>query len=398
MNKVQMKYNFLHILYWMNTLSILGFVAVLLQSRGLSNTEIGIVTGGSSMTTIFLSPILSAQCAKIKKLSLQQLLIGFLAIECGLFLSIGFLPLPKAILMILYIGLYALNISTVPLVSTIAMNYIEEGKQVNFGLSRGLGSISYAISAVIAGQLVSRFAPSSLCLLCVGSALICMTVLMMLPPSYSKQKGQKAKEGTSIVSVALNYRILTGLLLGFGLAIAASACLGTYLINIISELGGNASMLGIATFFMAASELPCMAVAPKLMRRFGTKKLLCLAALFYIVRNVTVCLAPSLPILFLGLAFQGVSYGLFTPVITYYVAENLEKKDQIMGQTMIGVMTSGVGAAIGNTMGGTLQDTYGMQAMLFFVMLLTLSGAAIVNGLNILHVQKKEMQLVSRSN
>lgn len=393
-----MKYNFLHILYGMNTLSILGFVAVLLQSKGLSNTEIGIVTGGSSMTTIFLSPILSAQCAKIKKLSLQQLLIGFLAIECGLFLSIGFLPLPKAILMILYIGLYALNISIVPLVSTIAMNYIEEGKQVNFGLSRGLGSISYAISAVIAGQLVSRFAPSSLCLLCVGSALICMTVLMMLPPSYSKQKGQKAKEGTSIVSVALNYRMLTGLLLGFGLAFAASACLGTYLINIISELGGNASMLGIATFFMAASEFPCMAVAPKLMRRFGTKKLLCVAALFYIVRNVTVCLAPSLPILFLGLAFQGVSYGLFTPVITYYVAENLEKKDQIMGQTMIGVMTSGVGAAIGNTMGGTLQDTYGMQAMLFFVMLLTLSGGAIVNGLNILHVQKKEMQLVSRSN
>ncbi|EOS62099.1 hypothetical protein C815_00226 [Firmicutes bacterium M10-2] len=396
MNKVQMKYNFLHILYWMNTLSIVGFVAVLLQSKGLSNTEIGIVTGASSMTTIFLSPILSAQCAKIKKLSLQQLLIVFLTIECGSFLSIGFLPLSKAVLMILYIGLYALNISTVPLVSTIAMNYIEEGKKINFGLSRGLGSISYAVSAVIAGQLVSHFAPSSLCLLCIGSAVICMLILIVLPPSYSKQKGQNTEEGTNIVSIALNYRKLTGLLLGFGLAFAASACLGTYLINIISELGGNASMLGIATFFMAASELPCMAAAPKLMRRFGTKKLLCIAALFYIVRNITVCLAPNLPILFLGLAFQGLSYGLFTPVITYYVAENLEKKDQIMGQTMIGVMTSGVGAALGNTMGGMLQDTYGMQTMLFFVMFLTLGGAGIVNGLNILRASKKEIQLASR--
>ena len=37
--------------------------------------------------------------------------------------------------------------------------------------------------------------------------------------------------------------------------------------------------------------------------------------------------------------FQGLSYGLFTGVITYYVTYNLETQDQMAGQTMIGIMT-----------------------------------------------------------
>ena len=41
------KYNFLHLFYWFTGCCINGFIAVFLQSKGLTNTEIGIVTGGS---------------------------------------------------------------------------------------------------------------------------------------------------------------------------------------------------------------------------------------------------------------------------------------------------------------------------------------------------------------
>ena len=141
-------------------------------------------------------------------------------------------------------------------------------------------------------------------------------------------------------------------------------------------------MLGLATFFMAASELPFMTIAPRLMRRFKTKNLLVFAAVMYVVRNSLACFAFNIPMLLTGLACQGISYGLFTPIITYYVAENLEPKDQIMGQTMIGVMTSGAGAALGNMTGGFLQDTFGMSAMLAFVIGVTLSGVLIVTLMN----------------
>ena len=398
-NTMQRKYNALHATYWMGTLCALGFVAVLLQHKGLTNTEIGVVTGGSSLTTIVLSPVVSGVCAKVKRFSLQQQLIGFFAVESLLFSAIVFLPLPKALLMGLYIAMYALNISTVPLVSTIAMNYIADGKPVNFGLSRGIGSISYALCAIVAGQLVGWFSPAALGFLFLGANILCVVVLWRMPATYSKTEAKAdCAASVSLFGLAGRYRLFFGLLLGFGLAFAASACVGTYLINIVTSLGGDASMLGVATFFMAASELPVMAVAPRLMRRFGAKSLLAAAALFYIARNGLVCVAPRLPVLFAGLAFQGLSYGLFTPIMTYYVAENLAKEHQIMGQTMIGVMTSGFGSAIGNTAGGMLQDAYGMETMLRFVLALTLAGALMVVSLRQAGKKQNVPQLAKESN
>lgn len=76
--------------------------------------------------------------------------------------------------------------------------------------------------------------------------------------------------------------------------------------------------------------------------------------------------------------FQGLSFGMLTAVLTYYVIYNLEPIDQVMGQTMIIMMTSGLGAMIGNLLGGVLQDTFGLEAMYIFVYTLTLLGASIV--------------------
>lgn len=69
-----------------------------------------------------------------------------------------------------------------------------------------------------------------------------------------------------------------------------------------------------------------------------------------------------------------------------------------MGQTMIGVMTSGFGSAIGNTAGGMLQDAYGMETMLRFVLALTLAGALMVVSLRQAGKKQNVPQLAKESN
>ena len=76
--------------------------------------------------------------------------------------------------------------------------------------------------------------------------------------------------------------------------------------------------------------------------------------------------------------FQGLSYGLFTGVITYYVTYNLDAKDQLAGQTLIGIMTSGIGSTLGNVLGGILQDTFGLDYMFMFIYIVTITGALII--------------------
>ncbi len=114
------------------------------------------------------------------------------------------------------------------------------------------------------------------------------------------------------------------------------------------------------------------------MKKFSAETLLLAAAFFYIIRNFTICLAPNIPILMIGMMFQGISFGLFTATIAYYVNDHLKSEHQMMGQTMIGMMSTGLGSTLGNVLGGFLQDNYSIQAMFIFACAMTLIGFLII--------------------
>lgn len=379
MKNIQMKYNFLHILYWMATCCIFGYVAVFLQYKGMSNTQIGLVTGGGCVTTIFLSPIISSLVGKVKGLTIRKLFTSIVMLQAIVFLVLGLVELPAIVLGLLYISIISLSVSTVPILSTIAMNYIKIGQNVNFGLSRGMGSVSYAISAVVLGQLVERLNPTILAYGFVLSGALLIAVLFSIQEVEVKEETTKKKGGNPL-SLLFKYKTFALILIGFACMFAASTSLSTYLINIVKNLGGSTSLYGIAIFCMAASEMPIMAVTPYLLRKFDAMTLIMIAACFYILRNFAIALAPSLPVLFFGMLMQGMSYGLLTAVITYYVTFNLEAQDHMMGQTLIGMMTSGLGSMTGNLAGGFLQDNFGITSMFIFACIMTTLGVLFIVG------------------
>ena len=74
---------------------------------------------------------------------------------------------------------------------------------------------------------------------------------------------------------------------------SGATAIGTYLINIVKNLGGNTSLYGVAMFAMAFSELPVMMTVPKLMKKFNSVTLILVASIFYLCRNYTIGLAPN---------------------------------------------------------------------------------------------------------
>lgn len=354
---------------------VCGYIAVFLQYRGMSNTEIGIVTGGACVVSIFLSPFVSSLINKIKGLTIKMILtIIFIALVV-IFMVLALFELPTVFIMVLYMMLWSMLISTVPFLSMIAMNYIQSGETLNFGFARGLGSVSYAVSAMMLGRLIEYLNPTVLAYVFFIAIILALVVLYWLPDC--KVQVQSAKKEGNILGIIKKYKVFFFLLLGFSCTFAASTTLSTYLVNIVRKLGGSTSLYGVAVFFMAASEMPVMTITPRLIRKFDSVTLIMVASFCYILRNFTICLAPNLPILFIGMLMQSMSYGLMTAVITYYVTYNLESHDQMMGQTMIGIMSSGLGSMIGNIFGGVLQDTFGIQSMLFFACTITVIGVII---------------------
>lgn len=371
--KLQMKYNLLHILFWISYCAIYGYIAVFLQYKGMSNSEIGIVTGVGAVSTIFLSPVISSLISKIKGLTIRKLLL-IMHIICGAaMLSFTLFPIPVFIIMILYIIIICLVVSSVPLISTICMDYLKVGKYINFGVSRGMGSVAYATAAVVLGQLVEFLDPRVCTALFIISAILMFVVLFSMETVETVQT-DNSKKDVSTIEIIKTYKVFFFILLGFGCLFAAASSLSVYLINIVKNLGGSTSLYGIAIFAMAASEMPFMGIAHTLLKKFKAETLLSVAATFYVFRNFTICLAPSIPILIIGMLFQGCSYGLFTGVITYYVNDYLKQEHQVMGQTLIAMMTTGFGSTIGNVFGGFLQDSLGLQSMLYFAMGISVLG------------------------
>lgn len=377
MKSLQMKYNFVHILFWVSYLSIYGYIAIFLQYRGLSNTDIGIVSGGGAIFSIFFSPFISSLLSKIPRLNIKNLILILYLLMFGMFISLFFITTPIWVIMLFYILLLSTVVSIVPFLSMLCMNYLKDGQYINFGLSRGLGSIAYATGAIIISQLIELFNPTIIIFAHLISSIALLYMLFSMPDYQTHQQDTKEKQSTAF-SIIQNYRTFFMILVAFSLMVAASTSLSTYLINIVKNLGGSTSLYGVAVFCMAASEMPLMSVTFRLLKKYRAETLILASAGFYLIRNFTICLAPSLPILLIGMMFQGFSYGLFTATITYYVNDHLAENDQMMGQTMIAMMSTGLGAAIGNIFGGILQDTFGLNSMLIFVGILTILGFLIM--------------------
>lgn len=375
--KLQMKYNLLHILFWTSYCSVYGFIAVFLQYKGMSNGEIGIVTGIGAVSTIFLSPMISSLISKIKGMTIKKLLLIMFLFNGVAMLYFTLLPAPVFLVMILYILIICFIVSAVPLISTICMDYLRAGRYINFGLSRGMGSVAYAVTAVVLGQLIEFINPTVCTYLFIFSAILMFVVLLSMEDVEVKENKTATKK-SSIMTVISTYRVFFLILLGVGFMFSASSALSVYLINIVTNLGGSTSLYGIAIFAMAASEMPFMGIAHTLLKKYKAPSILLVASCFYVARNFTICLAPNIPVLIIGMMFQGCSYGLFTGVITYYVNDYLKEEHQVMGQTLIAMMTTGFGSTIGNVFGGFLQDSFGLNSMLYFSMGVTVIGFVIV--------------------
>ena len=370
------KYNLLAFLYYIAWCTIGGFVAVILKDKGVSNTLIGIVTATGCVSSIFLAPTLSSLVTEKDNLSIPKVLNVVFTILMVLFALINFVDIPQLMVVVFYIIINALLISVGPFLQTLASSYMQAGYDVNFGFARGLGSVSWAVTALIFGFIIDMFSSKVLGIGFIVSALLTLTILKTLP-EVSKFKGGK-KKGGSPFTIVRKYRVYFFLLLGFSFCLSAASSIGTYLIDIVKSLGGSESFYGVAVFIMAFSEMPVMAVSPWLMKKYKTIDLIVVGAICYVIRNVTMCLAPNLPILCIGMIFQGFSFGLFTAVITYYVIYNIDVEDQAMGQTMITVMNSGFGSTLGNLLGGVLQDMFGLTGMYAFIIVCTIIGFLVV--------------------
>lgn len=370
------KYNLLYFLYCIAGCCLVEFVTVFLLYRGVSNTQIGLVTGIGCVSSIFLSPWLTGLLGRSPRLNVRDVLGGVYLFMAAVFILLAYMPMPAVAVMAGYTVIYCLYMGTYSFLQVMASDYTAAGMDINFGLARGLGSASWAIAALLLGMAVDATSPAV-----TGAAFMAATAVMVLlmrtMPVAPSQTGSEEKGGSAI-AVLKDYPVFFMILLGFTLCKVGMTPLLTYLPNIMTNLGGSTGMFGVAIFVMALSETPVMAMAGRWMEKVDILTLTVIGGIAYVARNFIICFTTSVPMLMVGMVFQGFSYGLLTVVAAYYAMYRLKGSDQAMGQTMTTVMTNGFGSTIGNVAGGVLQDTLGINSMYIFACGMTVLGALVI--------------------
>lgn len=391
LEKVQVKhqYSVVQALYWMTSCALAGYAAVYLQDRGLSNTLIGVTVGGAACLSMVIQPLAAQVVESISGLTVKKVIQALIVMMAVMFGVLTVIPVPVAGVVILYMGMNTLNYCMPPMLSAMGMEFINRGYYLNFGLSRGLGSISYAVCAAVLGIVIDRFFPGVL-----GYIYVVLAILLFL--AVSAMKDLEAEEPTfqqeiverekkpeeSIWKTVCKNKTFLCLMIGFCLANMNNAAIATYTVNIIKNLGGSDTILGFANFVSAASEMPVMLLFGYFMKKGNCIRLLKISAVFFLIKPLVLVSANALPLVILGLGLQGLSFGLFTPAAVYYVNSTLIPEQRVKGQAVFSVITAGAATGGGNVLGGWLQDAFGLQTMLWVCAAMALVGVLFVIGLS----------------
>jgi len=382
--KVNLQFAAIQGSFWVSFLPLGGFAVVLLQSRNFTNSEIGIILAMQSIASIIAQPLISTFAGKhphipLKNIVTVMLLFGAAISSIFFFLPHLFLP---AVLIFMVIGMT--EYSAPAFLNAIAMQLTNAGIKINYGVSRGIGSLSFALAGILLGKLVDISGTDMLIPFSVVLVLItCVLVWRMYAPPQKEQPAVDVASPaqipqTNIWTFLRRNKVYTGFCIASCFIFACHACVSNFLPNITDSLGGSITDQGIIRGISAAFELPIMFIYSILARRISSHKLLTVSAFSFFLKSLATMFVPSISLLFLVQAFQMPAFGLYTPAAVHFSDHSVTDADRVRAQAISMVAGFGIGNVFGNLGGGFILDKWGLQSMLFVATILGFIGFIIM--------------------
>lgn len=318
---------------------IFGYSSVYLRAQGLKDSQIGLVLAMGTLINIISQPFMGSLADRARKLSLNRLIALFylLAMAVALVLAPGMVPMGVAAGLFVVLN-FSLCISET-FTSSLAMEQVNRGINLNFGLARGIGAAGYAISSLLLGKVVAQKGEGAIMPFLVFFCVLCILVLLPFGQGIRKEETTE-KKSLDLLGFIRENRQFCLFVAGVALMYFCFSVRGNYMYQIVLAVGGDVAQYGTITAFTAFVELPAMASYPLLSKKFKARSILLFAAGCFVVRSVIIGLAPNMFWIYVSQSMQMISYALFVPASVYYVNEMIGESNRNKGQTFLGMGTS----------------------------------------------------------
>ncbi|MBS6395784.1 MAG: MFS transporter [Clostridiales bacterium] len=365
--KLEVQYSILQGAYWASFCVIYGFATVFLLSKGFNSAQIGVMIAVGNVLGVVMQPYFASIADASGKLDLHRLTALLSGVLAVLLLLLCLAPNWLAATAFLFVLSDVFLQVIQPLVNSVSVYYVNRGVQMDFGIARGVGSLSYAGASYVLGLLVEHFGSVTVPLLGLFLMVIVVLTMCSLPVlQEGMQEARQQKKESSDISIWRffgKYKNFTLTLAGITLLFTFHNMSNSYLIQIVSHLGGDSAQMGTALSIAAVLELPVMVFFSRLVKRFSSRTLLIVSGMFFVLKALSLLLVGNMFQLYLQQMLQMGSFALYVPASVYYVNEHMAEQDKFKGQAVM-TGTNTLGGVLGSLLGGFLLNASGVELML----------------------------------
>ncbi|MFC4559437.1 MFS transporter [Virgibacillus kekensis] len=360
---------------------IISFLPLYLRFKGLNGTEIGWVLAVGPLATIFAQPFWGYLSDKYKTVK-RMLVICIIGL---LLSSVVFFQMETLIAIILAGAVFYFFTSPIGALGDSLAQRRADDLNISFGTIRTWGSIGFATSSLIVGQVLSQIGVQYMIWPYLFFGVSALIVALKLTDVKVESDPIQLSD---VKRLARNKPFIIFLLMIMFLTIshrANDSFIGLY----IAQLGGSEGLVGLAWFLGVASEAAVFAFAGRWFRKYHTFVFIIFAGAVYSLRWFLYAAVDD-PMLIVALqVLHGLTFGVFYLAAFEYVTRLIPEILQSTGHLVFFAVFFGISGIIGSLGGGALIDSYGGGTLYFLMGCCALIGTLALIAYHLLPYGKK---------
>lgn len=360
---------------------ILSFLPLYLKYKGLNGTEIGWVLAVGPLASIFSQPFWGYMSDKYKTVK-KMLIICIIGL---LISSVLFFQMNSLLAILLMGAVFYFFTSPIGALGDSFAQRRADDLHISFGAIRTWGSIGFATSSLIIGEILSEIGIQYM----IWPYLFFGTIALLVAFRLTDVKVESDPIQLRDIKVLMqNKPFLMFLFMIMFLTIshrANDSFIGLY----ITQLGGGEGLVGVAWFVGVASEAVVFAFAGRWFKKYHTLVFIIFAGAIYSLRWFLYSIVDD-PMYVIALqVLHGLTFGVFYLAALEYVTRLIPRLLQSTGHLVFYSVFFGVSGIIGSLIGGALIDSYGGDTLYVVMGFCALTGTIMLTVYHLLPYGKK---------
>jgi MFS transporter, PPP family, 3-phenylpropionic acid transporter len=336
--------------------------------RNLTFTEIGIEFAVNSMIGVLFRPIWGYLTDRF--LNKRKTMV--ISLCSNILVMIFFVKAQSfSFVMLLFIINTMFVCAAFPILDAFTYDYVDEHKELHYSNFRFMASFGYAIANLALGYVIKNKG--------IDFAIILYEILTIvgLLFFYSfKFEGRKSKEKISFsdIKLLLLNRKLQIFFITIFLMNAALMAGMNYMNELITHTGGDVSNLGMVWFITCIFEVVTFYFASKLIKKFGTINVFCIAIILYGTKLGVDFLCTSYVYIIAIQVIEGIAFTLYLTSSLEYLNKNTSPEIRASAMTIYAAV-GGLGTFTASLFAGIMlnkinaSQLYGIFSIITFVSL-----------------------------